>query len=178
MPNLEQQIIAELDGARLRRTAESDLEAVLEAEHAPAHARFIVPWEREQHCAALFDGDLLHAVVETVPVGQPVGFVLLAGLESAHQSIELRRIVISDEGKGYGRRALRMVKRLAFADCAAHRLWLDVFEHNLRARRLYASEGFVIDGLLRECYRRGDGSFDSLLVMSILDRECLARGLV
>jgi RimJ/RimL family protein N-acetyltransferase len=81
--------------------------------------------------------------------------------------------------KVYGKRVLHMVKRRAFAESAAHRRWLDVlgvFEHHLRARRLYASERLIIDGLLRECYRRGDGKFDSLLVMSILDREYLAQG--
>jgi diamine N-acetyltransferase len=174
MPDLERQIIAALDDVRLRRSVESDLDAVLAAEHAPAHAQFIMPWERARHRATFSDGDLLHAVVETVAGGQPVGFVLLAGLENAHRSIEFRRIVISDGGKGYGRRALRMVKRLAFEEFAAHRLWLDVFERNLRAVHLYASEGFIMEGKLRECYRRADGRFDSLLVMSILRQEYLA----
>jgi diamine N-acetyltransferase len=176
MGHVNPQVIAALDGVRLRRTAEADLDAVLAAEHAPACAPFVAPWVRQRHGAALVDGDFLHAVVETAAGERLVGFILLAGLESVHQSIELRRIVISDQGKGHGRRALRMVKRLAFVEYAAHRLWLDVFERNRRAIHLHASERFIVDGLLRECYRRGDGRFDSLLVMSILDREYRASG--
>jgi RimJ/RimL family protein N-acetyltransferase len=66
------------------------------------------------------------------------------------------------------------VKRLAFEEYAAHRLWLDVFERNLRAIHLYAAEGFIMEGRLRECYRRDDGSFASLLVLSILRQDYLA----
>jgi diamine N-acetyltransferase len=178
MPDLEQQIIAVLDDVRLRRTAESDLDTVLEVEHAAAQARFVIPWGQQRHRVALGDTDLLHAVIETAAEGRPVGFVLLAGLESAHQSIELRRIVIgqADTGKGYGKRVLRLVKRFAFEELGAHRLWLDVFEHNRRARQVYEQEGFVPEGRLRECQMSEDGGFDSLLVMSILDREYRALG--
>ncbi len=41
---------------------------------------------------------------------------------------------------------------------------------NTRAQALYASEGFVEEGRLRESVRI-DGGYDSLIVMSVLDRE-------
>jgi diamine N-acetyltransferase len=50
-------------------------------------------------------------------------------------------------------------------------LWLDVKDFNHRARTLYASEGFVVEGTLRECLKADDGSFESLVVMSLLKRE-------
>ena len=47
-------------------------------------------------------------------------------------------------------------------------------ELNTRALALYASEGFVEEGRLRESVRVPDG-WDSLIVMSLLDREYEAR---
>jgi diamine N-acetyltransferase len=69
---------------------------------------------------------------------------------------------------------VRRLKALAFADLKAHRFWLDVKSLNQRAQALYASEGFVEEGRLRESVRAGDG-YDSLIVMSMLDREHDAR---
>ena len=53
---------------------------------------------------------------------------------------------------------------------------------NIRALALYASEGFVEEGRLRERVREsmrvsGEGAsgYDSLVVMSLLDREYQAR---
>ena len=43
-----------------------------------------------------------------------------------------------------------------------------------RALALYASEGFVEEGRLRESVRLTEG-YDSLVVMSLLDREYEAR---
>jgi RimJ/RimL family protein N-acetyltransferase len=58
----------------------------------------------------------------------------------------------------------------AFGTLAAHRVWLDVKVGNERARRAYASVGFVDEGVLRDALR-ADGGYESLAVMSILDHE-------
>ena len=69
---------------------------------------------------------------------------------------------------------LRVAKKVAFDDLGAHRLWLDVKTHNTRAKALYDSEGFVVEGLLRESVRT-DSGFESLVVMSMLQSEFTAR---
>jgi RimJ/RimL family protein N-acetyltransferase len=152
----------------IRRTRPADLDFVLRAEQDDgAH---VSPWPRERHRAAIEDADEAHWMLCRADGGDPVGFVLLAGMRSPASSLELRRIVVADKGRGYGREALRFVKRFAFGDRDAHRLWLDVFEPNARARGLYESEGFRIEGKLRECVRAGDG-YLSLIVMSMLRHE-------
>jgi RimJ/RimL family protein N-acetyltransferase len=72
--------------------------------------------------------------------------------------------------KGYGRAALKSVQQLAFAQLQAHRLWLDVKDHNSRARHLYQAMGFVEEGRLRECVKSGN-RFESLVVLSMLRSE-------
>ena len=87
-----------------------------------------------------------------------------------HRSIEIMRIVVRTPGRGLGRQILEEVIRIAFEELSAHRLWLDVFEHNARAHHLYKSLGFVEEGVLREAVYR-DGKHYSQILMSLLDRE-------
>ncbi|MEO3945288.1 GNAT family protein [Gorillibacterium sp. CAU 1737] len=156
---------------RLRQTQAEEVEVVLAWEQHPDHVPFVGQWTREQHLRSLTDEDLLHLVVEDTASGQAVGYLLLAGLLHPHRSLEFRRIVIARKGSGFGRAALQAVKQLAFERYHAHRLWLDVREPNRRAYHLYRSEGFVEEGTLRECIRVHDGTYESLIVMSILRRE-------
>ena len=151
-------------------TQVDDLAFVLQAEHDPANASFVEQWSHERHVAALSDSDFAHCIVERRSDGQPVGYIILAGLKNVHQSLEFRRLVITDKGHGYGRAAVCLVKQLAFEQYCVHRLWLDVRAHNRRAQQLYQSEGFVIEGTLRECTKVAD-HFESMVIMSLLCSE-------
>ena len=154
----------------LRRTTENDLQYVLSAEGDEENRRFITVWSEEKHREVLDDANIEHLIVESKPTNQRIGYVILAGLQSEHRNIEFMRIVITEKGKGYGREAVRAVKRHAFETLAAHRLWLDVKEQNMRARVLYENEGFRYEGTLRECLKGPEG-FESLVVMSMLEQE-------
>jgi diamine N-acetyltransferase len=155
---------------QIRPTQVDDLAFVLQAEHDPANASFVEQWSHERHVAALSDSDFAHRIVERRSDAEPVGYIILAGLKNPHQSLEFRRLVITDKGHGYGRAAVRLVKQLAFEQYRVHRLWLDVRAHNRRAQQLYQSEGFVIEGTLRECTKVED-HFESLVIMSLLYSE-------
>jgi RimJ/RimL family protein N-acetyltransferase len=158
---------------RLRSTLKANLDFVLSAESHPDNSPFVSQWTRKQHEEALADADIAHFIIKRDADEVAVGYLLLAGLENPHRNLELRRIVITDKGKGYGREALRSIKKLAFEKFHAHRLWLDVKDHNQRAQQLYEAEGFVREGLLRECIKMGD-RFESLILMSMLENEYYA----
>ena len=155
---------------RLRRTLEDDLDLVLRAEQSAENRAFVLLWSREQHLTALTSEDIAHLIIEELSEGKRVGYIILAGLADKNKSVELRRIVVTEKNKGYGREALRLIKQLAFEELNAHRLWLDVKESNERARHVYESEGFLFEGLLRECLKSEYG-FESLVVMSVLRDE-------
>jgi RimJ/RimL family protein N-acetyltransferase len=159
---------------RLRPTMLSDLDWVGSVENDAVNRPFITPWERTQHEGAVRIPDFRHFIVEAGSEAPRAGFVILQGLRNPHRSVELKRLVIQSKGQGQGRACVRLLKRMAFAELHAHRFWLDVKSLNVRAQRLYASEGFVEEGRLRESVRAGDG-YDSLIVMSMLDREYDAR---
>ncbi len=159
-----------MGGTRLIATQPGDLLRVVEWEREAGTVEFIIPWKVERHAAALQNADIDHLMVATD--AGTVGFVILAGLRDPNESVEFRRIVIAEKGRGrgHGRAAVRAVIQRAFGELRAHRLWLDVKVNNLRARRLYESEGFRYEGILRECLK-GPRGFESLALMSLLSSE-------
>jgi diamine N-acetyltransferase len=165
---------------RLRPTMLSDLDWVVTVEHDAANLPFITPWERTQHEGAIRFPDSRHFIIEAGDQWPRAGFVILQGCRNPQRSVELKRIVLPPvvHGQGLGRACVKLLKQIAFRDLKAHRFWLDVKSLNTRALALYASEGFVEEGRLRESVRisgpSADG-YDSLVVMSMLDREHQAR---
>jgi diamine N-acetyltransferase len=167
---------------RLRPTMLSDLDYVASIEQDPHNLPFITPWERTQHEGAIRFPDCRHFIIESGGVQADAsgrdGFVIVQGCRNPHKSVELKRLVLQSKGQGLGRQCVRLLKRMAFHDFHAHRFWLDVKSLNTRALALYASEGFVEEGRLRESVRisgdQADG-YDTLVVMSLLDREYQAR---
>ena len=165
---------------RVRPTMLSDLAFVSQVETDSHNLPFITPWDRTQHEGAVRFPDFRHFIVEAGGDWAPAGFVILQGCRNPHRSVELKRLVLRADGhgQGWGRACVRLLKQMAFRDLHAHRFWLDVKQLNTRALALYASEGFVEEGRLRESVRlTGDSAdgYDSLVVMSLLDREYQAR---
>lgn len=159
---------------RLRPTMTSDLEFVLSLEQDPVNLPFITPWERTQHEAAVRFPDFRHFIIEGGPDLDAVGFMILIGCKGRNQSLELKRMVVRSKGEGLGRAALRVAKKAAFDELNAHRFWLDVKSRNTRAKALYDSEGFTVEGVLRESVKV-EGGFESLVVMSMLRSEFAHR---
>jgi RimJ/RimL family protein N-acetyltransferase len=163
---------------RLRPTLASDIGYVVSLEQDPDNLPFITPWERTQHEAAIRFPDFRHFVIESGADFSAAGFAILIGCRSPHQALELKRMVVQVKGRGTGRAALRVLKRIAFDDLGAHRFWLDVKALNGQARALYEREGFVQEGVLREAVKVGartPSGFDSLVVMAMLRPEYEAR---
>ncbi len=155
----------------LCKTEEVDLDYIVSAENDHENRQYIIPWSREQHLQAILNPDTAHLIVKNET---RIGYVILAGLLDFNQTIEFRRIVITEKGKGYGKATVEIVKKLAFETYNAHRLWLDVKVQNKVAQAVYKKSGFVVEGILRECLKV-DSKYDSLIIMSILQQEYLNK---
>ena len=149
-------------------TVSEDLNTILAIEKSPENSPYIGQWKRLQHERAIADSNMAHFKVALAE--RTVGYVILIGIVNPDKSIQLKRIVISEKGFGFGRQAVRLVKEIVFNRFDAHRFWLDVMIHNTRAFNLYLSEGFVEEGILRESLKQQDRFID-LRVMSILEPE-------
>ena len=157
---------------RLRRATEQDLPFILTVEHPFRELNIVGADDAATHDRRMKNPDCQYWMVEDQSA--PAGHVILCGLASPNRNVELKRIVISRPGQGLGRLVMQAIVAKVFDELAAHRLWLDVFEHNARARHVYRSSGFVEEGVLRECVKQPD-RYASLVVMSILEDEFRAR---
>ncbi|MDE3187608.1 MAG: GNAT family N-acetyltransferase [Acidobacteriota bacterium] len=156
----------------LRPATLADLPAMIAMERLPESCQFVGQWSEERHRATLVSADARYLVSEAES-GEPQAFAILRGLSEPSRSIELKRIVVATPGRGLGRKMLQELMGIAFDELGAHRLFLDVFEDNARARHLYESLGFVYEGKMREAALR-NGEYCTLRLMSVLDREYAA----
>lgn len=103
-----------------------------------------------------------------------LGEIVLNDLDSHARSANLRLALLPNyRGRGYGRDAIFQVLRYAFDaedGPRLHRVSLDVLTINPRARMLYESLGFVIEGRQRDVYFDGETYTDAIL-MAILEDE-------
>lgn len=102
-------------------------------------------------------------------------FIGTCGLHShrdIYQSWEARFLIFDAQavGRGFGKEACRLLVDYAFKRLNAHRVWLGVSEHNVRAVKCYLDCGFVFEGRERDAIFY-EGRYFSTLKMSILEHE-------
>ncbi|SFH68512.1 Protein N-acetyltransferase, RimJ/RimL family [Tindallia magadiensis] len=163
-------IVIQNDIIRLRDTTPQDLDQVLRIERNEENRRYVYNWPKARHLESINASEEKHFVVEDQVKGDVVGYIILSSIGSPHNVIEFDRITIDKKGKGYGRQAVRLIKQLCFESYGCHRLWLDVFDDNPKAKALYESEGFVFEGTLRDCKKYEDG-YRSMHILSMLSNE-------
>jgi diamine N-acetyltransferase len=150
-----------------------DVPPIVAIEQILEYRNYIGAWPAEEHLHAMADADNEYFVVR----GEEAtieGFAILQGIQSEHHSVHLKRIAVRTPNRGFGKALLEYAMDRAFLHHHAHRFWLDVFETNARARRVYESYGFRYDGVMREAILL-DGKYHTLALMSLLDREYTAR---
>jgi RimJ/RimL family protein N-acetyltransferase len=158
---------------RVRTANPNDIDFILSQENRDDFKDLILRWSRDEHSTNLQSADKCYFMIENAS-GETGGYAILSGIKSPNHSIELTRIVIAEPGLGYGKHVLRIIIKKVFEEYHAHRFWLDVFEHNQRARYVYQSVGFQEEGILRDAIRQGD-KYYSLVLMSMLENEYFDR---
>ena len=115
--------------------------------------------------------DRLDLAVVDRASGTCVGEAVLNEWDQQNRSCNFR-ILLSPAGRdhGLGTGATRLIVGYGFERLGLHRISLEVYSFNPRARRVYEKAGFRAEGTLRETLRYGDQWIDAT-VMSILDRE-------
>lgn len=73
-------------------------------------------------------------------------------------------------GKGLGTDAMNALLDFGFGNLRLERLWLEVYDHNDRARRSYEKCGFVLEGRQRHAVYKG-GRFIDVDLMAVLRGE-------
>ncbi|MDK1326571.1 GNAT family protein [Arthrobacter sp. zg-Y1143] len=103
--------------------------------------------------------------------GTYLGEVVLNDLDPDNESMAFRIALRGPEifGQGYGTEAIRAVLNHAFDDLGLHRIELEVFEFNPRARHVYEKCGFVVEGRRRQALRWGGQWVDAVSMAVLAD---------
>ncbi len=158
----------EMDGLIFCKTRPEYLDLIISIEKA--NGDFVFLWPKERHMEAInrLDEDHISIINETTK--ELVGYIILAGIGGEDRALEFRRMVIADKGRGFGHTSVKFLKKYCFEELKYHRLWLDAYSDNEKAIGLYGGEGFVQEGILRDCKKQGD-IYRSMVVMSMLENE-------
>jgi diamine N-acetyltransferase len=122
----------------LSDTKTEELIHICKMEQGDAH-QFIIPYTLEQHHHKIQSPDVIYKSIWRDL--EMIGFLILA-LDPDGQSVEFRRIVISQPGQGYGKKIIKMIEDICRNELRRSRVWLDVFETNARARHVYIRCGY------------------------------------
>jgi len=122
----------------LRDTRAEELPAICEMEQGEAR-NFIIPYSLERHREEFGKPAVVYKSIYRAD--RLIGFVMLV-LDPDGRSVEFRRIVVSEPGRGIGKRAIEMVRDRCRNELGRTRLWLDVFETNECARYVYEKSGY------------------------------------
>ena len=126
--------------------------------------------EIEEHCARIAAAEDRHDFAITRP-GDPtyLGEVVLMDIDAVNRSAVFR-IALAHEslfGQGLGTAATQRIVDFGFDDLGLHRIELEVYAFNERARHVYEALGFSVEGVKRDALWQDD-EFHDAIVMSIL----------
>lgn len=101
--------------------------------------------------------------------GRVLGEVVLNDLSDTNRSCGFRIWTAGGRGRGIGTEATRLAVDYAF-QCGVHRVELEVYDFNPRARHVYEKVGFRYEGTKRDALRFDGGWVDAHL-MAILSTD-------
>jgi diamine N-acetyltransferase len=156
---------------KLMPATDIDLPYIMATERLGGYDQLVGRWSEEQHRAAMADNR--HAYFIARLNAEPIGFTIVRDWASPERVAVIKRIAVSNPGRGSGREFLTMVVNAIFETTNAHRIWLGVFPDNQRARRAYEAVGFQGEGVARGSAFFGGVHRDEL-VMSILRPEWMS----
>lgn len=119
--------------------------------------------------------DRWHFVVCRLEDDRPVGAIDLHEIDPVNGGAGLGIVIgdPADTGRGYGSDAIAALLAFGFGELRLERVWLDVYDFNDRARRVYERAGFVHEAVLRRAVFRAGRHVD-VHRMAILREEWAA----
>jgi RimJ/RimL family protein N-acetyltransferase len=163
----------------LRPFTEADADTIWEIIQDPEVIRFTfgpsteftVERLRSIYASRAEDPERLDLAVTDRATGELVGEVVLNEWDPDARSCNFRTLMgPRGRDRGLGTEATRLIVGYGFERLGLHRIGLEVYGHNHRARRVYEKVGFVVEGVRREA-RRWDGEWVDEVLMGILDHE-------
>lgn len=161
----------------LRKLEEKDIPFMLEWMHdAEVNSAFRYPFaesteesarkfvessfnEKYQHFAIINEADEYFGTVSLKNISMEN--------KSAEYAIVLRKAA---QGKGYARQATKEIVSYAFQNLKLHKIYLNVFDRNEKAKRFYEKCGFSYEGTFQDALYL-NGRYESLAWYAMINRE-------
>lgn len=163
----------ETDRLNVDEVTPEEIEEVIRIESHKENRDYLWIGTPEEHAEEIKDPKHLLLIFHAKKNDETKGYALIR-LNFKSNIFEIRRIAITDKGKGYGKEAMKGLIRYAFERTETNRLWLDVYPDNEIGIRLYESLGMHCDGVLRQNYLSERGYLDQI-IYSILRSEYTNR---
>ncbi len=150
-----------------------DIPLILEIENDKENRDFIWVGTEDEHRSEIENDINLLLLFYGKDDGEVKGYTLVERDFKSHL-FEIRRLAITDKGKGYGRESIKGLIRYAFEQTDTNRVFWDVYPDNTVGIALYESLGMHRDGVLRQNYLSERGYLDQI-IYSMLRSEYEAR---
>jgi len=168
-------------GVTLRPVRPADAEALLAATQEPenmrltgTHATFTLEQVRRHYeSVANADDRFDYAITRSDdPQSRWLGEAVLRNVDRENRSASFRISLAgpSHYGQGLGSAAIGLLLDFAFGPLALHRVELEVYDFNPRARHVYEKLGFVVEGVRRDALW-WHGAWHDALSMALLESE-------
>jgi UDP-4-amino-4,6-dideoxy-N-acetyl-beta-L-altrosamine N-acetyltransferase len=125
-------------------------------------------WLKEKVAA----GKVAQFIIEETSSHTDIGSVYLRDIDPVHKKAEFG-IFIGEEsaqGKGYGTCAAKLILNYAFCELGLHKVFLRVYEDNVRAIASYQKAGFQQEALLKDDVFV-NGKFHNIVLMGIINSK-------
>jgi len=171
------------NGITLRPLSIADAEPMLAATGDPEITRLtgsrgtFTLEQTRAHCERVAAAtDRVDYAITRLPDPAWLGEVVLNQIDWHNRCANFRIMLASRSlfGHGLGTEATRLLVEYGFTALDLHRIELEVFEFNPRARRTYEKVGFVAEGVRRDALL-WDGRYYNAILMSMLQPEFMAR---
>lgn len=151
------------------RASEKDINTIISIEEDKENRDYVWTGTYEEHLNEINDPGHLLLLINKKDTDKLVGYALIA-FDFKSNIFELRRIVITKKGRGYGKEAMEAIISYAFERTDTNRFWLDVYPDNIIGIKLYEGLGLHKEGVLRQNYKSERGYLDQI-IYSILRQE-------
>jgi UDP-4-amino-4,6-dideoxy-N-acetyl-beta-L-altrosamine N-acetyltransferase len=167
------------NGIILRSICESDTELVLKWRNAAMVRNFFIYQKeitKEEHLnwlkTKVATGKVVQFVIVDPKNDKPFGSVYLQDINWTHNKAEFGIFIGETEymGKGEGSIITKRMLQYAFEEMKLHRVYLRVFEENVRARKAYEKAGFVEEALLHDDVFVND-EYKNIVLMGAINKE-------
>ena len=148
---------------------EQDIHTIIELENHKDNRNFVWQGTYEEHVDEINSDTALLLTFKEKNGNQMIGYALVK-IDFKSEIFELRRIVISKKGCGYGKESILGIIKYSFEQLNTNRFWLDVYPDNEIGINLYKGIGMHLDGMLRQSYKSERGYLDQM-IFSILKEE-------